>query len=375
MLRYAGQDLGPDPHIVVLGSCKVGNLIASIPTLNGLRTRFPSATIGFLGSDVTASIEASLDCIDWRHSWDDSSSNALQLLLDCLTRQKAAHGSVDLVVNLDGFNPVTQVLSSYLNPVYVSGCSLDDRRRRKIPWGDQPFQAFLADPDWDSPEFLARYSPELKTNYIAELFAFQAGVSRYADPSSIRIPSKHPGFDVPDVLIHCTTARAAKVWSFESWKIVVDALVQRDLTVGLVGSAPQSQQDSYNSGGGEDWLLAHTALLDLRGRTSLLQLAGACAEARAVISVDAGPMHIAAAMGTPTLAVVGNDAQGIGASPIRLWLPRSDNLQRTISQETCSLCAERRFSNDACVADAHHCMNAVLPDQVVSWALRTLGVV
>lgn len=375
MLRYAGQALGPEPHIVVLGSCKVGNLIASIPTLQGLRKCFSSASIGFLGSDVTASIEASLDCIDWRHSWDDSSPDALQLLVECLVKQISRRGSVDLVVNLDGFNPVTQVLASYLKPKYVSGCSLDARRRRKMPWGDEPFQTFLADPDWDSPEFLSRYSPALKTNYIAELFAFQAGVSNYADPCSIQIPSESPGFDVPDVLIHCTTARAAKVWPFEFWKIVVDALTQHGLSVGLVGSAPQLQQDSYNSGGGEAWLLSQTDLLDLRGRTSLLQLAGACGEARAVISVDAGPMHIAAAMGTPTLAVVGNDAQGVGASPIRLWLPRSGNLQRTTSAETCSLCAERRFSNDACVADAHHCMNSVSPDQVVSWALHTLGVV
>ena len=44
--------------------------------------------------------------------------------------------------------------------------------------------------------------------------------------------------------------------------------------------------------------------------------------ANAVISVDAGPLHIAAAMGTPTLAVVGNGNNGVSASPIRLWMPR-----------------------------------------------------
>ena len=76
----------------------------------------------------------------------------------------------------------------------------------------------------------------------------------------------------------------------------------------------------------EDLLLAQTQLIDLRGRTSLSQLAGACQKTRAVLSVDAGPLHIAAAVGTPTLAIVGNDAEGVGASPIRLWMPRCEML-------------------------------------------------
>ena len=46
-----------------------------------------------------------------------------------------------------------------------------------------------------------------------------------------------------------------------------------------------------------------------------MQLAGACRQAKAVISVDAGPLHIAAAVGTPTYAIVGNDGDGTGAKP------------------------------------------------------------
>ena len=48
--------------------------------------------------------------------------------------------------------------------------------------------------------------------------------------------STTPNFDVPDVLIHCTTARAAKVWSFDNWRTVIDACTSKGLSVGLVGS-------------------------------------------------------------------------------------------------------------------------------------------
>jgi ADP-heptose:LPS heptosyltransferase len=89
-----------------------------------------------------------------------------------------------------------------------------------------------------------------------------------------------------------------------------------------------------------------------------------------VISVDAGPLHIAAAVGTPTLAVVGNDAEGVGASPIRLWLPRCGNVSRTQAATTCS--ADNRFRNDACLVEGHPCMASVAPEQVITWLDRQM---
>jgi len=118
--------------------------------------------------------------------------------------------------------------------------------------------------------------------------------------------------------------------------------------------------------------LASTALIDLRGRTSLIQLAGACAKAKAVISVDAGPLHIAAAVGTPTLAIVGNDQEAVGASPLRLWLPRCANVSRTISTASCTACADNRFRNDDCLVEGHPCMAGVEPSQVINWLDRAI---
>jgi ADP-heptose:LPS heptosyltransferase len=152
---------------------------------------------------------------------------------------------------------------------------------------------------------------------------------------------------------------------------VVEACTSRGLRVGLVGSPPAAQRSDYHSEGGEEALLAQTALIDLRGRTSLMQLAGACRQAAAVVSVDAGPMHIAAAVGTPTLAIVGNDAAGVGASPIRLWLPRLPVLQRSVSSASCTACADNRYRNDGCLVEGHPCMAGVDPQQVIDWLARS----
>jgi heptosyltransferase III len=45
--------------------------------------------------------------------------------------------------------------------------------------------------------------------------------------------------------------------------------------------------------------------LDLSGRLSLRELAALTAQARLFVGVDSAPMHIAAAMGTPTVALFG----------------------------------------------------------------------
>jgi heptosyltransferase-3 len=100
---------------------------------------------------------------------------------------------------------------------------------------------------------------------------------------------------VPLVLIHCTTTRAAKSWPFERWAAVLRWCAGRGLSVGLVGAPPARQAAEYLSGHGEDQLLAKFSkaaggpLADLRGQTSLIELAGACRAAQAVISVNAGP--------------------------------------------------------------------------------------
>lgn len=371
--RYDGRDLGLAPHIAVLGSSKVGNFVVTVPLLRALRQRFPQAQIDFWGSQLTADFEEALDPIDWRISWDSSKPDHFQFMAAQAEVRRQQAGALDLLINCDGFNPLTQVLASWLRPRFVAGACLSANGRSSLPWGEHPYQRFLDDPDWDSPAFLARYRGLFLTNSIAELLCRLAFLEPPQQP--IDLPSREPAFEVPDLLIHATTTRAAKIWPLAGWLEVLRWCEQRSVSVGLVGSPPQRQREDYHAGNLEDALLAGTALIDLRGQTSLIELAGACRKARAVVSVDAGPLHIAAAVGTPTLAVVGNDADGIGASPVRLWLPRSPNCQRTTARVSCDGCDALRFRNDGCVKDQHLCMESVEPEQVTNWLQQTLACV
>ena len=379
--RYDGSDLGKKPHIAILGSYKVGNFVVTIPLLRLLRIKYPESIIDFWGSEVTRDFEEALcepgQPLNWRFSWDiKPEEQPLNKLSEASIQREKSAGPIDLLINCDGFNPLTQTLASWLNPRFIAGGSLDNSCRNLLSWGTLPNQKFLADNDWDSVEFITRYKDIFNSNYIAELLCRMAFLNpSHDDLSNINLPWKKPSFSVPDILIHCTTARAAKLWPFEHWDALLKSCKRQNIKAGLIGAAPSIQETEYHSGNEENKLISNHigTLIDLRGKTSLIELAGASLIAKAVLSVDAGPMHIAAGVGTPTLAIVGNDKNGIGVSPIRLWLPRNNCIERTISTYTSYKFSANSFKNDD-IEEAKKCMSSVAPSQVISWLGKTLGI-
>ena len=372
MQRYDGRDLGASPHIAILGSCKLGNFIVTIPMLRILRNKYPGAVIDFWGSEITKDFELALcgknQPLDWRKSWDKKYSE-IKEIFNSFTDRTRRYSNYDLLINCDGFNPFTQALSCLFKPKYLAGAGLREDGRSLLEWGLLPNQRFLADKDWDSIEFIKRYSEFFKSNYIAELLCRMVFLNPSADDLAlIDLPWEEPGFDVPEILIHCTTARSAKVWPFDNWREVLAFCQTEQIKVGLIGASPQIQASEYHSQGGEDSLIKNfpSILTDLRGKTNLIQLAGACKLARGTISVDAGPMHVSAGVGSKTLAIVGNNKHGDGVSPIRLWLPRTKFCERTISDYSTTSFADNNYRNDNLMI-AKKCMNGVPPSQIIDW--------
>ena len=123
-----------------------------------------------------------------------------------------------------------------------------------------PNNASLADPDWDSPAFLTRYAE----HFDEQLHRRVAGAAwHFLNPTAtISETSTCPGrksiFEVPPVLIHATTTRAAKIWPFKAWAEVLKWCSSRAITVGLVGAPPSRQRLDYHAGDSEEQLLQTT---------------------------------------------------------------------------------------------------------------------
>jgi heptosyltransferase-2 len=139
---------------------------------------------------------------------------------------------------------------------------------------------------------------------------------------------------------------SAKRWYEDRFAQVADSLaVELGLQVALIGSPaerPIAEQI-------RDQMKRTPAVLT--GKTSLETLIGVLAEASLMITNDSGPMHIAAALGTPTVAV-------FGSTDDRVTGPYGPHTRIVKHAVECSPCLLR-----VCPID-HRCMNFVTVQDV-----------
>lgn len=122
------------------------------------------------------------------------------------------------------------------------------------------------------------------------------------------------GVDGEYAIIHPGTARREKYWKARRWAEVASHLEERGLPCVLTGG-----RDAYEVEHLEEYRASlRTPRRDLAGQLDLLTLAALAERARLFLSVDSGPMHLAAAFGTPQVALFGH------TNPFH-WRPRHEH--------------------------------------------------
>ena len=101
------------------------------------------------------------------------------------------------------------------------------------------------------------------------------------------------------VMIHPAARYWFKAWPAERFAGLSDALIERGLKVVLIGHS-----DDQGIGEVVQGTAKHKLIL-LIGQTSLLELAGLMKRCSLFIGNDGGPMHMAAAVGCPVVALFG----------------------------------------------------------------------
>jgi len=159
----------------------------------------------------------------------------------------------------------------------------------------------------------------------------------------------------PRVVVHPAARWGTKLWEVERWRAVAASLADEGAGVVVTGGpADAAMADAIGSG-------LRPATRSLAGRTSLKALAAVLRTADLMITVDSGPMHIAAALGTPVLALFGP------TDPARTGpLGRSRVLRRPLP---CSPCLQRRCR----IAETRRCMRDLDVAEVLAAARELLA--
>lgn len=132
------------------------------------------------------------------------------------------------------------------------------------------------------------------------------------------------------VAIHPDASCPSKRWPIERFAQLCNKLIEeKGFKVAIIGG----QKDSYIVRMVKRYL-RHT-VIDFSGETSVSQLASFLKRCKLLISNDSGPVHIAASVGTPVIAIFGRNQAGL--SPER-WRPLGEKdiiLHRDVGCKVC----------------------------------------
>jgi lipopolysaccharide heptosyltransferase II len=185
----------------------------------------------------------------------------------------------------------------------------------------------------------------------------QRAAALLGDGSSRHTPKR------PLVGIHASGGREIKQWHPERFAEVASALRDaRDAVIVLTG-APEDREvvDQVKSRIAGD-------VIDLCGRADLLTLAAVLERLDLFISGDTGPMHLAAAVGTPVVALFGP------SDPAR-WGPDGSPTNRAAILRVdlpCSPCNRIRQPPERCVGHVPDCLTHIEAHQVTAAAIDLL---
>lgn len=136
-----------------------------------------------------------------------------------------------------------------------------------------------------------------------------------------------------------------KRWIPEGWGAVAREIAARGFIPVLLGGKEDKgvTHEVVRSSGG--------VAVDLAGETSLLELAAIAKRARVFVSGDSGPMHVAAAVGTPVVAIFGPTTPELGFAP---RIKASEIVQRALECRPC-----HRHGPQVCPLGHFRCMKEI----------------
>ena len=164
----------------------------------------------------------------------------------------------------------------------------------------------------------------------------------------------------PVVGIHVSGGRLVKQWEPEKFAAVGRRMADRGATLVLTGGpADRPLVDIVKA------QIPAERRIDLAGELDLLQLAAVLEQLDLLLTGDTGPMHLAAAVGTPVVAVFGPSkparyaTQGPADRIVRVDLP-------------CSPCNRIRMPPPQCVGRIPECLTSIPADRVYEAVLSSL---
>jgi lipopolysaccharide heptosyltransferase II len=152
--------------------------------------------------------------------------------------------------------------------------------------------------------------------------------------------------DIKEYLVIVPSAR----WSSKRWPAENFAQLIKKLSIPCIITGSKGDKKRAREIIGLLPKKASDKIIDLCGKTDLKELAALLANAKAVVTNDTGPMHIAAALNVPVISIFGpTDPQKTG--PYR-WQTKK-KLKVVKADVPCSPCRKKKCAELICMKNIH----------------------
>jgi lipopolysaccharide heptosyltransferase II len=357
-------DIGPDQDVIrqilVIRVDLLGDLVMTLPALDALRARWPHARITMLCTPQAEEIAARCASVDAVITYDPNvvrtprwwlQPAGLQGLIALVARLRRQR--FDLAMSMHGEFACLLAWASgarhragYAQEGYPALLTLPVPGRRylqpighEVQWNEHLAEAVGAPSQGTVPRLC------LGDREGGWLAAFMGGTPK--NGYVVLAPGAHNG--------------SAKRYILSSWATVANALVRsHDVRLVLTGTGSEMALVQ------ELAQLLDVAPLIAAGRTNVPQLLTLLGHARLLMAGDSGPVHLAAALGTPVVAV-------FGPTDPRVYRPYTDRATLVRAALPCSPCYDSRATAECRLGYSPPlCMTLVPAARVISAARRWL---
>ncbi len=297
------------PKILIVKLSAIGDVVHTLPALNALRRQYPNAHITWLVEEAAADMvigHRALDrvLVSRRKQWQKEIGRGMVL--------NSARQALSLIHALRDapYDMILDFQAALKGAILIALA----RGKRKIGFG--PGMEHQEHSYWFLNEKIPAVSMEIhaleRNLMLLEAIGIPSPEIAYHIPideksrqkaDELIINSRCHSKQVP-IAINPVAQWETKLWMPDRFSALADRL------------AREHQACVFFTGGRTDRGMIdaiigkmHTPAINLAGNTSLIELAALYRRMALVISTDTGPMHIAAAMDTPVVALFGPTAE------------------------------------------------------------------
>jgi lipopolysaccharide heptosyltransferase II len=325
--------------IVLLGA--IGDVVRALPLANRLRAGYPRAHIAWAVEPRAAPLLEHHPALDAVLVFERAGGIvAFRRFLGLVRRQR-----FDLTLDLQRHAKSGLVSFASGAPVRVG---FHRRNAKELNWlWNTHTIAPVEERGWKVEQYL-RFGALLELPEGPPEF----GITLTEDEAA-RVATLLAPLDRPFAAFFLGSTWESRLWFPAGFAAVADALAGMGLATVLLGG------EDARGAAAETVALAGARLLDLTARTGLREAYGVLARARVAMGPDSGPMHLAAAAGTPVVSLWG------ATTPARSAPYGSEDLV-LVGRVSCAPCYLRHCPIE------RRCMQTITPTRVVRQVRRAL---